>query len=115
MTRETTEERRERYYRNHEKEREARKRYYEKNKAKYFGYVKKYKAKYPDKERAKKMVSNALRDGKLERGACVVCGQKKTEGHHPDYSKPLEVIWLCVKHHRERHSLTALQALIDKK
>lgn len=30
---------------------------------------------------------------------CEVCGDKKTHRHHPDYSKPLEVVFLCRKHH----------------
>ena len=39
---------------------------------------------------------------KLDRKPCEVCG-KKAHAHHEDYSKPLEVTWLCHKHHRERH------------
>lgn len=31
---------------------------------------------------------------------CSVPGER----HHPDYSKPLEVVYLCKKHHMELHS-----------
>ena len=30
------------------------------------------------------------------------CG-KIGEAHHPDYSKPLDVIWLCSEHHAQVH------------
>jgi len=40
----------------------------------------------------------------LTRQACEVCGDTKSEGHHEDYSKPLEVIWLCREHHLLRHA-----------
>jgi hypothetical protein len=29
--------------------------------------------------------------------------QKLGERHHPDYSKPKEIIWLCKGHHEETH------------
>jgi len=57
---------------------------------------------YPEKAKAHRMVSNAIRDGKLYRQPCEVCGAK-AEAHHEDYSKPLDVRWLCPKHHRARH------------
>lgn len=44
-----------------------------------------------------------LRRGKLERKPCEVCGEK-AQMHHNDYSKPLEVTWLCRKHHLELHA-----------
>lgn len=47
-------------------------------------------------------VSNAIRDGKLEKKACEMCGGP-AHAHHEDYSKPLEVVWLCHKHHMARH------------
>lgn len=52
------------------------------------------------KHRARWALSNAIRDGRAERKPCEVCG-KKAQAHHHDYSKPLDVRWLCFKHHRE--------------
>ena len=51
------------------------------------------------KEKARKDVGHALRSGKLKRLPCEVCGLEKAEAHHPDYSKPLEIKWLCKTHH----------------
>ena len=49
-------------------------------------------------------VNNAIRDGKLMKQPCEVCGSTaKVHGHHDDYSKPLDVRWLCPKHHAEWH------------
>src|SRR4051812_39153823 len=43
----------------------------------------------------------ALRKGVLTRQPCEVCGSEKSQAHHEDYSKPLEVRWLCRPHHTE--------------
>jgi hypothetical protein len=32
-----------------------------------------------------------------------VCGDPDAHAHHEDYSKPLEVRWLCTQHHNEAH------------
>lgn len=63
----------------------------------------------PVKRRARYAVSNAIRDGRLVRSPCEVCGHWKSEAHHDDYSKPLEVRWLCFKHHRELHGQTVIR------
>jgi len=63
------------------------------------------KEKYPERIKAASAVSNAVRDGKLFKLPCFICGDKTVEGHHPDYSRPLDVVWLCNKHHREAHAL----------
>ena len=41
------------------------------------------------------------RMGVLVPKPCEVCGDEKVEKHHDDYSKPLQVRWLCKQHHRE--------------
>lgn len=53
--------------------------------------------------RAQHAVKRALRFGKLTKKPCGICGSKESEAHHPDYSKALEVEWLCRKHHRLEH------------
>jgi len=53
------------------------------------------------KVRARDALRWAIRSGKVARGTCH-CG-KIGHGHHEDYSKPLEVIWLCREHHDELH------------
>lgn len=60
-------------------------------------------ARHPDRVRARKMLNQAVLRGHVVRGACVVCGKKKTDAHHPDYTKPLEVIWYCRLHHVAAH------------
>ncbi len=56
---------------------------------------------FPEKVKAREIVSNAIRDGRLKRELCH-CG-KYGHAHHEDYSNPLEVIWLCTTHHKELH------------
>ena len=45
----------------------------------------------------------AIATGRLIRQPCEKCGNPKTQAHHDDYSKPLDVRWLCVEHHVEFH------------
>lgn len=61
------------------------------------------RARDPLVKKARERVRYALASGKLVRGPCAVCGSQDTHGHHEDYSKPLDVIWLCPTHHGERH------------
>ena len=62
------------------------------------------RAKHPEKRIAQSAVSAAIKNGKLIRGNCEKCGATELiHGHHDDYSKPLEVRWLCPKHHTEHH------------
>lgn len=55
--------------------------------------------KYAYKEHARQKMRYAIEHGKMEQKPCVICGEEKTQGHHKDYSKPLDVVWLCTVHH----------------
>lgn len=65
----------------------------------------------PAKVRAQNIVQHALRRGRLKRQPCEVCGampvasdgRSLVEAHHDDYSKPLEVRWLCSIDHGKVH------------
>ena len=59
----------------------------------------------PHRLQAARVVGNAIRSGKLVPQPCFICGAK-AQAHHPDYSRPLDVVWLCVLHHRQAHGLT---------
>jgi hypothetical protein len=60
-----------------------------------------YRLRWPGKIAARRAVRSALRRGDLVRQPCSVCGAAKTQAHHTDYSKPLDVEWLCFRCHRE--------------
>lgn len=62
-----------------------------------------YRQKYPEKAKANIAVGNAVKSGALVKQPCEVCGCANVEAHHDDYSKPLDVKWLCDAHHKERH------------
>ena len=34
---------------------------------------------------------------------CIICGELNVEAHHAHYDLPLDVIWLCTKHHKQTH------------
>lgn len=63
------------------------------------------RSEYPNKYKAHTIVNNSIRDGKLIKRDCEVCGRVDTHAHHNDYSKPLDVSWLCPPCHFEWHSV----------
>ena len=83
--------------------REYNKRWRERNREKFNRLTREWKARNKEKVRAHRKVNKALLYGRLEKKPCEICGELKVEAHHEDYSKPLEVVWLCRKHHVERH------------
>ena len=56
-----------------------------------------------NKVASQRILQNAVKSGRIERRPCRACGATEVEAHHEDYSKPLDVVWLCDKHHKERH------------
>lgn len=63
----------------------------------------KWRRDHPQKVAAHQRVARAIKQGKVLRLPCERCGSDKTQAHHEDYTKPLEVSWLCAFHHGERH------------
>jgi len=67
-------------------------------------YSRRYFDGHPLKVIARNVVNSAIRDGKLKANPCERCGfALGVQAHHEDYSKPLDVIWLCTKCHGARH------------
>lgn len=59
-----------------------------------------------EKKRAHGIVARAIASGRLLRQPCSVCGvSNDVEAHHEDYSKPLDVTWLCTHHHADHRRL----------
>ena len=66
---------------------------------------KKYHESKPERRSARVVLGNAVKSGLVTPWpVCAVpeC-EDKPEAHHPDYSAPLAVVWLCCQHHREIH------------
>jgi hypothetical protein len=62
------------------------------------------------KDRVRSLTRMYISKGILIKGVCEVCGtNEKIEAHHDDYTKPMEVRWLCFYHHREHHNKTNLE------
>ncbi|WP_188470190.1 hypothetical protein [Hafnia psychrotolerans] len=64
-----------------------------------------YQEKFPAKRKAHLLVGNFLRAGKLVRPeTCESCSTvKQLQAHHCDYTKPLDVMWLCSSCHTDWH------------
>jgi hypothetical protein len=67
-------------------------------------YRRRQKERWPGREKARRMVQDAIRSGELVRKACEACGTEKAHAHHDDYSKPLDVRWLCRPCHTAHHT-----------
>ena len=62
-----------------------------------------WRQKFPRKYLTYIITHNAIRDNRLNKRPCEICGETLVQAHHDNYSKPLDVLWFCVRHHREKH------------
>lgn len=74
--------------------------YYQANKSRIQERHRQRRLEQPERYQARDIMDYAIRSGRLKRLPCEKCGNPKSEGHHTDYSKPLDVKWLC-RIHRE--------------
>jgi hypothetical protein len=101
---------------NRDQERERLRDYYDRNKGQASARNRDWRRQHPDrhlaedpaKQAARRAVINAVRRGRLVKPtSCEDCGnaapKRALHGHHEDYSKPLEVEWLCTTCHGKRH------------
>ena len=93
-----------RYMNCHQCANERHKRSYNNNKEKYRQYSYDSIARYREKQSARCKLNYHLKKGSLIKPSnCEECGysSSRIEGHHEDYSKPLEVRWLCTSCHNK--------------
>ncbi len=70
-------------------------------------YNRQWRAKFgSEHDKVRSLVWAKIQSGELVKLPCTVCGEKDSQAHHEDYSKPLEVLWLCTVHHKEKHTST---------
>lgn len=69
-------------------------------------WTRRWRAENREKKRAQQLLYRAVRGGQIERPAsCAKCDAEGTiQAHHADYSRPLDVEWLCVRCHQRLHA-----------
>ena len=87
-------------------------RYYAEHSARENARIRRWKLGHPEAKRAHGMVQNALRKGLIRKSPyCQLCLQEtRLQAHHPDYTQPLEVIWLCSACHVAVHTPSCIEA-----
>lgn len=65
-----------------------------------------YEERFPNRKKANVAVGNAIKAGRIKKQPCWVCGSNAV-AHHPDYDRPLDVVWLCQPHHKQAHAMVA--------
>lgn len=58
------------------------------------------------KRRAHGLLGYHVAKGHIDRKPCEQCGDPNSQGHHHDYKKKLDVIWLCSACHGKEHRET---------
>lgn len=58
---------------------------------------------HKDQVNAMMRINKYIKSGLVSRKPCEICGETKSHAHHDDYTRPLNVRWLCPVHHKEWH------------
>lgn len=73
-----------------------------------------YNRENPNRIKANSILNVAIKKGEIKRSLCRDCDRTDTHGHHEDYSKPLEVKWLCPVHHKKLHQVALKELKLNK-
>lgn len=73
------------------------------NLEKHAEYQRNYRNKNPEVVLAHQVVRTLKEQGKISPQSCEICGERDTEAHHDDYTKPDKIRWLCKVCHMEWH------------
>lgn len=65
----------------------------------------------PQKVWAHQCLRSALNRGLIEKESCEVCGSAEVDAHHDSYDKPMDVRWLCRRHHKAEHRRLKCEAV----
>jgi hypothetical protein len=68
-----------------------------------------------ERRRANDTLNRAVEAGRVTRSVwCEACGvySPKIHGHHRDYAKPLEVVWLCSSCHKFEHGVETVHPVL---
>lgn len=106
-----------RYYRENKKRCiETRSRYQRSPKGKQAHLTASYRywERFPDKQKAQGKVAYAIKKGTLVKEPCIVCGRKDSQAHHEDYTKPLQVKWLCPPCHKAVHHPSSSTTILTR-
>lgn len=88
--------------------REAERRWRQANRERHLAQQKRWREANKEQRRVNRLVKYAIDCGRLLRpDHCTKCGLVCIpEGHHEDYNKPYDVVWLCHPCHMQHHSRT---------
>lgn len=56
------------------------------------------------RHRARAIAVRMTANGNLKQQPCAFCQEEQSQRHHPDYTQPLLIVWLCAKCHKELHT-----------
>lgn len=67
--------------------------------------------------RAQKLLQKSVKKKMIKKSqSCQICGRnRKIIGHHENYDKPLEVIWVCQSCHRKIHLEINIRNYLDRR
>jgi len=66
-------------------------------------YQRECRRKNKEKVAAQRKVAYEVKKGRLTMKPCETCEELPTHAHHDDYSRQLDIRWLCPVHHKREH------------